>query len=100
MNAKDSRSVYRMRQILDFLLDEDLTRPQLAEKMHVSRQQSLRAYLDNLKWTRKLHVRGWTEPSANGVRWAIYRWGFGKNAPRPPVKTHAQVMREYWRRKK
>jgi hypothetical protein len=98
MKPTDSRSVYRMRQILDLLLDEDLTRQQLAAKMHVTRQQSLCAYLDHLKWARKLHIRAWTPPAANGVRWAIYRWGYGKNAPQPPIKTHAQVMRDYRRR--
>src|SRR5437868_14361949 len=100
MKPTDSRCVYRMRQILDLLLDGNLTRQQLAARMHVTRPQSLRVYLDHLKRARKVHICGWTPPAANGVRWAVYQWGYGKNAPKPPIKSNAQIMRDHWARKR
>lgn len=95
MTHKRHVRAWRLRSILDQLLDHDMTREQLAAALHVTRPQSLCTYLDELVEQRQVHVSRWTEPAANGVRWAIYRWGKGYNRARPRRKSHAQVMRDY-----
>lgn len=100
MKPTDARSAYRLQRIVELLADHNRTQTQLAQAMHVTRPQSLAAYLDYLVGKRRAHVVAWTEPAANGRRAAIYRWGRGKNAKCPPPKSHAQLMKEYWARKK
>ncbi|MBI4986644.1 MAG: hypothetical protein HZC24_15205 [Rhodocyclales bacterium] len=55
-------------------------------------------YLEALVSQRKIHISDWRR-GRNGPMRAIYEFGAGKEAPQPPPRSHAEIMRQHRRRK-
>ncbi len=99
MKPTDSRSAYRLKRILDLLLEQDLDQKQLTERLCMADPRQIPKYVDYLRDKNKVHVCGWRPAGSNGHRWPIWRLGKGVSVPKPAPKTPAELMRGYWRRR-
>lgn len=89
MNELDSRTIRRLSAIEAALTARALTASELAAETFMHPNSALE-YIRNLG--DRIHIEGWREIGP-GRRVAMYRWGAGKNKPKPRAKSGVQNER-------
>jgi hypothetical protein len=101
MNFDNPHTIRRIKAIEVAITKKSLSAIEIAEAIHICHQSALRyaRHLlggDPVKGER-IHIDGWRDV-ATGIRVPLYRWGAGRNAPKPKPKTRVELVREYRKR--
>lgn len=91
----------RIKLIERALTDQKLSLQQLCEAVFLTRF-CCRTYINHLKELKKVHLCKWRRDEINGKKYwvALYTWGEGKDAKRPPKEPHAQRQRRKYKERK
>lgn len=90
MNEQDSRTIKRLADIKAALTARAMTVTELAAAIHINRA-SAGKYISDLHGDR-IFIESWQRAASHIT--AAYRWGDGKDAPKPPAHTPEFCERE------
>lgn len=93
MNELDSRTIRRIKSIEAAITGRALTVNEISAKIFAV-PQSVGEYVRHLldPDNQRIHIERWRRTPGHIV--AAYRWGAGKNAPKPSAKTDVEVTRD------
>lgn len=81
--------------------DKQLSLKEIHEAVYITRSCA-RYYINYLMASNKLHLCKWRHDEINGRQYwvALYAWGEGKNAKRPPKETDAKRLKRRYKERK